>query len=85
MANRIVIAIAMLFVGGSLGYIIGDMYHPTTIVDYPVIHNYDYILEVKATDSIEHIFIYDINHAPVGDFYTSNPDSLQIIIDDDNL
>ena len=77
----------MLIVGFLFGFIVADVNRPIMSVDYtpPIVHQYDYILEVDGTDSIEHMYIFDNKHNPVGDFYTSSPDSLQIIIDQDNL
>jgi hypothetical protein len=87
MRNTIV-AIGFLVFGVLIGLLVGYMNSDVCVrtVNYPYypVHQYDYILEVEAGDSIEHMFIYDNNHQPVGDYYTSSPDSLQIIIDDDN-
>lgn len=49
------------------------------------VHPYDYVIEIDATDSIETVHIFDNRHYSVGSFTTAHPDSLQIIIDQDNL
>lgn len=49
------------------------------------LHQYDYVLEVDATDSVEIFHIFDNRHYSVGSFMSTHSDSLQIIIDQDNL
>ncbi len=79
--KSVIIVIATLVVGILTGYVVGNDSYNTVHYPHKVVHQYDYILEVDGTDSVEHIFLYDNKHNPVGDFYTNNPDSLQIIID----
>lgn len=52
---------------------------------FHTLHEYDYVLEVDGTDSIEVFHIFDNRHYSVGSFTSAHNDSLQIIIDQDNL
>jgi hypothetical protein len=49
----------------------------------PTVHQYDYIIEVDATDSVEIFHLYDNYHNEIGAF--SNTDSLKTLINEDNM
>jgi hypothetical protein len=84
-----IIAIGFLvfgvLIGLLVGYINSDVSVRTVHYPYTQVHNYDYILELKAIDSVEQVFIYDNNHKPLGNFNVNNPDSLKIILNTVNF
>lgn len=53
--------------------------------EQPIIHYYDYIIEVDGTDSTEVYTLYNCEHVPVGSFTSNNTDSLKLLIMEDNL
>jgi hypothetical protein len=54
-----------------------------TEVGLSTVHQYDYIIEVDGTDSVEIFHLYDNYHNEIGAF--SNTDSLKTLINEDNL
>ena len=47
------------------------------------VHQYDYIIEVDGTDSVEIYHLYDNRHREIGEF--RNTDSLKTLIYEDNM